>query len=481
MANANHQPGMPNAATQLELAFRISLKPNCPIHIRADELCGSFDTPQKPPLSRNHAVVEIGVMERRGIFAWVRGIINELQSFNLLSVNLVPALWGQLFKIVQNHAFFKRWIFSRPRPGPMGFLTFVHDPSQELNFTAEDVLGRAQIIWQEIEADLKGGEPNQFISEIFHQVYHIWQYKCCMNNMLRDMRGQPRTTDRDGFLELMRYRLPRPLPPGNQPVQVIAVPAAALQSAHQLAPPQQNPVGADTSIVGHASIIGNPGNNPTRGATNTRTGARLATGVSVAARGLDISNDQSSGSDNTNSAFNQPYAPMPAADPNAGRMVSTLMVSSPAFAHSLRRANRMVSSAMPNAVQAGGPNAVQTSGANAVQAGSSNVAATSGPQNNGQQQNGNTQGNIQPRPGPGATMGRSRPSQPNLRRRRNSTITQRPQRVPVPSSASSDSSAAVPAVTQKRPATADSSTSSAAGPSRLSGKKVKMEKPDADR
>ncbi|TGO20606.1 hypothetical protein BPAE_0281g00060 [Botrytis paeoniae] len=465
MANVNHQPGMANAAFQRELAFRISLQPQCPIDIRADEICGSFDTPQKPLLSGNHTVVEIGFMERQGIFAWVRGIISELQSFNLHSINLVPALWGQLFKIIQNHAFFKRWIFSRPRPGPMGFLTFVHDPSEELKYTAENVLGRAQIIWQEIEADLKDEEPNQFIGEIFQQVYHIWQYKGCMNNMLRDLRGHPRTTDSDGFIELMRYRLP---PPGNHPVQVLAVPAAALQPAHQLAHPLQNPIGTDTGIFGHASIIGDPGNNPTRGATN----ARLSTGMSVAAGSLEISDNQSSGSDNTNPAFNQPYAPMPTSDHNTGRMVSTLMLSGMALAHGLRGANRIVSSAMPNAVQAGG--------SNAVQAGGSNIPATSVPQSNGNQQNGNAQGNRQPRPGPGAAMGQSRPPQPNLRRRPSSTRTQRPPHVPVLNSASPGSSAAGPAVTQKRPATTNSRTSSAAGPSRPSGKKVKMEKPDAD-
>ncbi|KAF5874697.1 uncharacterized protein Bfra_004712 [Botrytis fragariae] len=452
---------MANAATQRDLAFRISLHPQFPIDIRADEICGSFDTPQKPLLSGNHTVVEIGIMERRGIFTWVRGIINELQSFNLNSINLVPALWGQLFKIVQNHAFFKRWIFSRPRPGPMGFLTFVHDPSEELKYTTENVLGRAQIIWQEIEADLKDEGPNQFISEIFHQVYHIWQYKCYMNNMLRDLRGRPRTTDRDGFIELMRYRLP---PPGNRPVQVLAVPAAALQPAHQLAHPLQNPVGTDTGIVGHASIIGNPDNNPTREATNTRTDARLSTGMSVAAGSLEISDNRSSGSDNTNPAFNQPYAPTPTSDHNGGRMISTLMLSDTALAHGLRGANRIVSSAMPNAVQTGG----------------SNVPAASGPQNNGNQQNGNAQGNRQPHPGPGATIGQSRPPQSNLRRRRSSTRAQRPPHVPVLNSASSGSSAASPAVTQKRPATTNSSTSSAAVPSRPSGKKVKMEKPDAD-
>ncbi|TGO72401.1 hypothetical protein BELL_0458g00040 [Botrytis elliptica] len=504
MANVNHQPGMANAAPRRELAFRIRLHPQCPIDIRADDICSSFDTPQKPLLSGNHTVVEIGLMERRGIFAWVRGIINELESFNLHSINLVPALWGQLFKIIQNHAFFKRWIFSRPRPGPMGFLAFVYDPSEEQKLTEENVLGRAQIIWQEIEADLKDEEPNQFIAEIFQQAYHIWQYKTCMNNMLRDFSGQPRTTDRDGFLELMRYRLP---PPGNHPVQVLAVPAAALQPANQLARPRQNPVGADTGIVGHASIIGNPGNNPTCRATNTRTGARLSTGMSVAASSLDISDSQSSGSENTNPAFKQPYAPMPTSDRNTGRMVSTLTVSGPALTHGLRRANRIVSSAMPNAIQTGGSNAVQAGGSNAVQGGNSNVPAASAPQNNGNKLNcktqGNiqphsgpgaamgqsrppqpsckTQGNIQPHSGPGAAMGQSRPPQPNLRRRRSSIRTQCPPRVLVPNSESSGSSAAIPAVTQKRPATTNSNTSSLAGPSRPSGKKIKMENPDAER
>lgn len=189
MANVNHQTGLANAATQREFAFRIFLQPQHPIDINATEICGSFNTPQKPPLSGNHTVTNVGTISRQGVFAWVRGIINELISFNLNSVNLVPALWGQLFKIIQNHSFFKRWIFSRPRPGPMGFLTVVHDPSEEMQYTGENVLGRAQIIWQEIEADLKNEEPNQFIGEIFQQVFHIWQYKCFMNNMLMDMRG----------------------------------------------------------------------------------------------------------------------------------------------------------------------------------------------------------------------------------------------------------------------------------------------------
>ncbi|TGO47282.1 hypothetical protein BCON_0285g00060 [Botryotinia convoluta] len=467
MANVNHQPGMANAATQREVAFRIFLQPQRPIDIRADEMCGSFDSPQKPPLSGNHTIVNAGAISRQGIFAWVRGILNELQSFNLHSINLVPALWGQLFKIIQNHSFFKRWIFSRPRPGPMGFLTFIHDPSEEQKYTADNVHGRAQIIWQEIEADLKDEEPNQFIGEIFQQVFHIWQYKCCMNNMLMDLRGHPRTTERDAVIEFMRYRLPRHAPPyPNYPAP-----------AHQPAHPPQNPAGADTGIVGHASIIGNPGNNPTHGATNTRTGARLSTGMSLAAGSLEISDNQSSGqSDNTNPALNQPYAPMPTSDHNTGRMVSTLMVSGTALAHGLRRGSRIVSSAMPNVVQAGG--------SDTVQAGGSNVPAASVPQNNGNQQNGNAQGNRQPRPGPGAAMGQSRPPQPNLRRRPSMTRTPRTPRTPhVPqfNSAIPGSSAAGPAVTQKRPATTNSSTSSAAGPSRPSGKKVKMEKPDADR
>ena len=189
MTNVNHQPGLANAATQREFAFRIFLHPQRPIDINATEICGSFNTPQKPPLSGNHTVMNAGTISRQGIFAWVRGIINKLISFNLNSMNLVPALWGQLFKIIQNHSFFKRWIFSRPRPGPMGFLTVVHDPSEEMQYTGENVLGRAQIIWQEIEADLRNEEPNQFIGEIFQQVFHIWQYKCFMNNMLMDMRG----------------------------------------------------------------------------------------------------------------------------------------------------------------------------------------------------------------------------------------------------------------------------------------------------
>ncbi|KAF7900847.1 hypothetical protein EAF00_003068 [Botryotinia globosa] len=460
MANINHQPGMGNSVTQLNLAFRISLQPQHPIDIRADEACASFNTPQKPLLSRNYTVVDIGLFSRQGIFAWVRGIIYELQSYNLHTVNLVPALWGQLFKIVQNHSSFKRWIFSRPRPGPLGFLTFVHDPSEELHYTAENVLGRARIIWQEIEADLMDEEPNQFVGEIFRQVYHIWQYKCYMNNMLRDFRGQPRTTDRDGFLELMRYRLPRQMPPHpNHPAPVFPtlVPAVALPPALPPARPAQNPVGANTGIVGHASIIGNPGNNPTRRVGNTRIGARQSTGMSVAAGSLVISDGQSSGqSDDSNPAFNQPYAPMPTTDPNAGRMISTLMVSNPAFAHGLRRANPIVSSATPNA------------------------SATSGPQNNGNQQNVNPQGNRQPRPGPGAAMAPSRPPQPNLRRGQSLTRTQRPQRVPVFNSADLDSSTAGPAVTQKRPANTNSNASSLAGPSRPSGKKIKMENPDAD-
>ncbi|TGO09756.1 hypothetical protein BTUL_0155g00110 [Botrytis tulipae] len=485
MANINHQPGMGNSVTQLNLAFRISLQPQHPIDIRADEACASFNTPQKPLLSGNYTVVDIRVFSRQGIFAWVRGIIHELQSYNLQTVDLVPALWGQLFKIIQNHSSFKRWIFSRPRPGPMGFLTFVYDPSEELQYTAENVLDRARIIWQEIEADLMDEEPNQFVGEIFRQVYHIWQYKCYMNNMLRDLRGQPRTTDRDGFLELMRYRLPRQMPPHpNHPAPVFPtlVPAAALPPALPPARPPQNSVGANTGIVGHASIIGNPGNNPTRRAGNTRIGARQSTGMSVAAVSLVISDSQSSGqSDDSNPAFNQPYAPMPTADPNAGRMISTLMVSNPAFAHGPCRANPTVSSAMINAVQTGRPNVVQAGGSNAIQAGSSNVPPTSGPQNNGNQQNGNSQGNRQPRPGPGAAMGKSRPPQPNLRRRRSSTRTQRPQRVPVFNSAYPDSSTAGPVVTQKRPANTNSNASSLAGPSRPSGKKIKMENPDADR
>ncbi|TGO36119.1 hypothetical protein BHYA_0135g00250 [Botrytis hyacinthi] len=466
MANVNYQP--PNAVTQLNWAFRISLQPQHPIDIRADETCDSFNTPQKPLLSGNYTVIDIGVFSRQGIFAWVRGIIHELQSYNLHTVNLVPALWGQLFKIIQNHSSFKRWIFSRPRPGPMGFLTSVHDPSEELHYTAENVLGRARIIWQGIEADLVDEEPNQFVGEIFRQVYHIWQYKCYMNNMLRDLRGHPRTTDRDGFLELMRYRLPRQIPAHpNHPAPVIPtlVPAATLQPALQPARPPQNPVGANTGIVGHASIIGNPDNNPTRRVGNTLTGARKSTGMSVAAGSLVISDSQSSGqSDNSNPAFNQPYAPVPTADPDAGRIISTLMVSTPAFAHGLRRANPIVSSAMPNVVQAGG----------------SKVPATSGPQNNGNRQNGNAQGNRQPLPGPGAAMGQTRPPQPNLRRRRSSTRTQHPQHVRVFNSSNSDSSTAGLAVTQKRPANTNSNASSLAGPSRLSGKKIKMENPDTD-
>ncbi|KAF7944932.1 uncharacterized protein EAE97_005565 [Botrytis byssoidea] len=485
MANINHQPGMGNSVTQLNLAFRISLQPQHPIDIRADEACASFNTPQNPLLSGNYTVVDIGVFSRQGIFAWVRGIIHELQSYNLHTVNLVPALWGQLFKIIQNHSSFKRWIFSRPRPGPMGFLTFVHDPSEELQYTAENVLGRARIIWQEIEADLMDEEPNQFVGEIFRQVYHIWQYKCYMNNMLRDLTGQPRTTDRDGFLELVRYKLPRQMPPHpNHPAPAFPtlVPAAALPPALQPARPPQNPVGANTGIVGHASIIGNPGHNPIRRAGNTRIGARQSTGMSVAAGSLVISDSQSSGqSDDSNPAFNQPYALMPTADPNAGRMISTLMVSHPAFAHGPRRANPTVSSAMPNAVQTGRPNVVQAGGPNAIQAGSSNVPATSGPQNKGNQQNGNPQGNRQPRLGLGAAMEQSRPPQPNLRRRRSSTRTQCPQRVPVFNSANSDSSTAGPVVTQKRPANTNSNASSLAGPSRPSGKKIKMENADADR
>ncbi|TGO54821.1 hypothetical protein BOTNAR_0258g00140 [Botryotinia narcissicola] len=442
MANINHQPGMGNS-------------PQHPIDIRADEACASFNTPQKPLLSGNYTVVDIGVFSRQGIFAWVRGIIHELQSYNLHTVNLVPALWGQLFKIIQNHSSFNRWIFSRPRPGPMGFLTFVHDPSEELQYTAENVLGRARIIWQEIEADLMDEEPNQFVGEIFRQVYHIWH--------------QPRTTDRDGFLELMRYRLPRqmqPHPNHQAPAFPTLVPAAALPPALPPARPPQNPVGANTGIVGHASIIGNPGHNPTRRAGNTRIGARQSTGMSVAAGSLVISDSQSSGqSDDSNPAFNQPYAPMPTADPNAGRMISTLMVSNPAFARGPRRANPTVSAGCSNAIQAG----------------SSNVPATSGPQNNGNQQNGNPECNRQPRPGPGAAMGQSRPPQPNLRRRRSSTRAQCPQRVPVFNSANPDSSTAGPVVTQKRPANTNSNASSLAGPSRPSGKKIKIENSDADR
>lgn len=285
----------------------------------------------------------------------------------------------------------------------------------------------------------------------------------------------------------MRYRLPRQIPPHpNHPTPGIPVlvPAAALPPALQSARPPHHPVGANTGIVGHASIIGNPGNNPPRRAVNTRTGARQSTGMSVAAGSLVISDSQSSGqSDNSNPAFNQPYAPMPTADPNAGRMISTLMVLNPAFAHGLRRANPTVSSAIPNAAQTGRSNVVQAGGSNAIQAGSSNIPATSGPQNNGNQQNGNPQGNRQPRPGSDATMEQSRPSQPNRRRRRSSTRTQRPQRVPVFNSESSGSSAAgpAPAVTQKRPANTNSNASSLAGPSRPSGKKIKMENPDADR
>ncbi|KAF7956471.1 hypothetical protein EAE96_003812 [Botrytis aclada] len=495
MANVNHQPGMANTTFRLNGAFRITLQPQRPIDIRADETCGSFDTPQRPLLSGNYNVLEVGVMSRQGIFAWVRAIINELQSFNLHSVNLVPALWGQLFKIIQNYAFFKRWIFSRPRSGPMGFLSLVHDPSEEQKYTAENVLGRAQIIWQEIEADLKDEEPDQFIGEIFQQVFHIWQYKCCMNNMLRDLRGHPRTTDRDGFVELMRYRVLRPIP---GPPLLGPIPAAALQPGNQPAHPPPNPVGADTGIVGHASFIGNPGNNSTRGATNTRTGARLSTGMSVATGSLEINDSQSSvQSDDTNPAFNQPYAPMPSPDPNAGRMVSTLMVSGSALANDLRRENRIVSSAMPNVAQAGGPNTVQAGGpnlaqtggpnavpaggSNAVQAGGPKVPAASRPQNNGNQQNGNAQGNRPPRQRPGAAMGQSRPLQSNLFRRRSSTRTQRPQRAPQLNSVIPGSSAAGPSATQKRAATTNSSTSSVSGPSRPSGKKVKMENPDADR
>ncbi|KAM0132074.1 hypothetical protein ACHAP3_006510 [Botrytis cinerea] len=466
MANVNHQPGLANAATQREFAFRIFLHPQRPIDINATEICGSFNTPQKPPLSGNHTVMNAGTISRQGIFAWVRGIINELISFNLNSMNLVPALWGQLFKIIQNHSFFKRWIFSRPRPGPMGFLTVVHDPSEEMQYTGENVLGRAQIIWQEIEADLKNEEPNQFIGEIFQQVFHIWQYKCFMNNMLMDMRGRPRTTERDAFSELVRYVLSRPLPLHNHPAPQINPPAPAPQvTAYQPAHPPQNLVGADVGIVGHPSIIGNPGNSPTRGASGARAGAGPVTGVSMAAGTLEISDDESSGqSDNTNSAFNQPYPRMPTPEPNTGRMVSTLMLSGSALAHTLRGANRVVSSAIPNAVQAG----------------RSNIPAASVPQSNGNQQNGNVQGNGQPRPRPGATIAQSRPSQSNLHHHSGTRRQLHIPQIPPFNSAVPGSSTAGPVATQKRPATTISNTSSPSGPSRPSGKKFKMERPDVD-
>ncbi|KAI9648330.1 hypothetical protein NHQ30_002963 [Ciborinia camelliae] len=206
---------MANTDNQNLLSYQIYLEDHSPIIIDTRPGTMMIRPSQTLPQQHGSIFVNLGVISRKSLFTWVHQTISDLQSFDLLKHNIPSEFWNSVFRVVQNHACIKDWIFARPRLVASGFYNSLPDYRAKGFYTAANVLDHARAIWKEIEKDLKDEEPDSFMKELFQQVFDIWLLKCFMNRVFKVARNEPRITQQEIFAELTQYTHSAPNIPGN--------------------------------------------------------------------------------------------------------------------------------------------------------------------------------------------------------------------------------------------------------------------------
>ncbi|KAF7876758.1 hypothetical protein EAF04_001841 [Stromatinia cepivora] len=340
MANSDNEP---------DFSYRIYLQEQLSMDLHSNAGSVLLDSSQQEMLTQRQGdkFVDIGIMPRQSLMAWVYGAINELESFELHRMNLKSAAWSQLYKIIKNHDIFKEWIYSRPRTDSSGFVISLRDYTSHPYYSSATVLGYSRSVWQKIERDLRDENPTRFMKELFQQVFNLWHFKCCINNMLRDLRGLPPTTPHDTYLELTRYITPDIVP--NNP---------------NFPNPRPDSAPANIRVGGHSFNVTDPGSSPNgTAAANNQGKGRQSTYVSQNANNSQIAADARGKQHiDTNTTPGQTRIPTVKFERNTGDNTASRHIPNMIEASNQGRGYQTGSSLTLNASQSTEPNAGASKG-----------------------------------------------------------------------------------------------------------------------